>query len=116
SHLWMSATAANLGPRFRVLGSKAAFTIRGVDSQEDALAAGRRPGDPGWGQEPETAWGTLGLLDDVHPVPSELGAYQQFYETIRDGGLPVPPIEAEYTLRIIEAAITSANERKVTHP
>jgi predicted dehydrogenase len=116
SHLWMSATAANLGPRFRVLGSEAAFTIHGVDGQEDALAAGRRPGDPGWGEEPESAWGSLGLLDDVRPVPSELGAYQEFYEAVRDGGIPVQPTEAEYALRIIEAAIASAHERKVTQP
>lgn len=116
SHLWMSATAANLGPRFRVLGSEAAFTIHGVDGQEDALAAGARPGDPGWGAEPESAWGSLGLLNDVRTVPSELGAYQEFYATIRDGGIPVRPTDAEYALRIIEAAITSAHERKVTQP
>ena len=112
----MSATAANLGPRYRVLGSKAAFTIHGVDGQEDALAAGRRPGDAGWGEEPESAWGSLGLLGDVRKVPSELGAYQEFYKTIRDGGIPVQPTEAEYALRIIEAAIASAHERKVTQP
>ncbi|MBP2327660.1 putative dehydrogenase [Kibdelosporangium banguiense] len=113
SHLWMSATAANHGPRFRVLGSKAAFTIYGLDGQEDALAAGRRPGDPGWGEEPQSAWGKLGLLDDVQPVPSELGAYQEFYESIRDGSVPVRPESAEYALQVIEGAFRSAHSGKV---
>lgn len=116
SHLWMSATAADHGPRFRVLGSKAAFTIYGVDGQENALAAGHRPGDPGWGEEPESAWGKLGLLADVGPVPSELGAYQEFYESIRDGSVPVQPESAEYALRVIEAAFRSARSGKVEAP
>jgi predicted dehydrogenase len=116
SHLWVSATAADHGPRFRVLGSKAAFTIYGVDGQEPALVAGRRPGDPGWGAEPESAWGKLGLLSDVQPVPSELGAYQEFYESIRDGSVPVAPESAEYALRVIEAAFRSARSGKVETP
>ncbi len=116
SHLWMSLSAAQHGPRFRVLGSKAAFTIHGLDSQEDALAAGRRPGDPDWGKEPEATWGTLGVLDDTQPVPTELGAYQQFYESIRDGEVPVDPESAEYALHIIEAAFTSARTGKVVSP
>ncbi|MEV4315182.1 Gfo/Idh/MocA family oxidoreductase [Actinocrispum sp. NPDC049592] len=116
SHLWMSLTAAQHGPRFRVLGSKAAFTIHGLDSQEDALAAGQRPGDPGWGKEPETTWGALGVLDDTQPVPTELGAYQQFYESVRDGEVPVGPESAEYALHIIEAAFTSARTGKVVSP
>jgi predicted dehydrogenase len=113
SHLWMSAVAAHHGPRFRVLGSKAAFTIHGVDGQEDALAAGKRPGDPGWGEEPESAWGSLGLLGEVRPVRSELGAYQEFYESIRNGEVPVRPESAEYSLQVIEAAFSSARSGQV---
>ncbi|MET0234811.1 MAG: Gfo/Idh/MocA family oxidoreductase [Kibdelosporangium sp.] len=116
SHLWMSAAAADHGPRFRVLGSKAAFTIYGVDGQEDALVAGHRPGEPDWGQEPESAWGKLGLLADVQPVPSELGAYQEFYESVRDGAVPVEPASAAYALQVIEAAFRSARSGKVETP
>lgn len=43
SHLWMSATTARLGPRFRVLGSAGGFTVHGLDPQEGALRAGLRP-------------------------------------------------------------------------
>ncbi|WP_197370535.1 Gfo/Idh/MocA family protein, partial [Streptomyces clavuligerus] len=48
SHLYLSATAAQLGPRFRVLGSSAGFVKYGLDPQEAALRAGARPvaGEP----------------------------------------------------------------------
>jgi predicted dehydrogenase len=118
SHLWASFAAGNHGPRFRVLGDKAAYTSRGLDGQEDALAAGLRPGRPGWGEEPESAWGSLGLLDDARPVPSEHGAYEKFYEglvtALRDGGpLPVDPWSSVYALEIIEAAFQSAKTSQV---
>ncbi|MET1071133.1 MAG: Gfo/Idh/MocA family oxidoreductase [Umezawaea sp.] len=118
SHLWASASAADHGPRFRVLGEQAAFTISGMDGQEDALVAGARPGQPGWGEEPESAWGRIGLLDDTTPVPSEKGAYEEFYRllvtAIRDGGpLPVDPESAIAALEIIEDAFQSANTGQV---
>ncbi|WP_106187610.1 Gfo/Idh/MocA family protein [Umezawaea tangerina] len=118
SHLWASASAANHGPRFRVLGEQAAFTISGMDGQEDALVAGLRPGRPGWGEEPESAWGEVGLLDDTTPVPSEKGAYEEFYRllvtALRDGGpLPVDPESAIAALEIIEDAFESANTGQV---
>jgi len=118
SHLWASAAATNNGPRFRLLGSSAAFTSHGMDGQEDALVAGLRPGQPGWGVEPESAWGSLGLLDDTKPVPSENGAYEQFYvqlvAALRDGGpLPVDPESAIAALEIIEDAFESANTGQV---
>jgi predicted dehydrogenase len=118
SHLWASAAAADHGPRFRLLGDQAAFTSHGMDGQEDALVAGLRPGQPGWGVEPESAWGSLGLLDDIKPVASEPGAYEQFYvqlvTALRDGGpLPVDPESAIAALEIIEDAFESANTGQV---
>jgi scyllo-inositol 2-dehydrogenase (NADP+) len=40
SHLWMSAVAAQTGPRFRVLGSRAAYVKYGLDVQEELLRTG----------------------------------------------------------------------------
>ena len=77
SHLWMSALAGQLGPRFRVLGNRAAFVKHGLDIQEEALRAGRRPGEPGWGEEPRERWGRLGVegdLREVHDRARELRA------------------------------------------
>jgi len=125
SHLWGSMVAAQLGPRLRALGSKAAYVKWGLDVQEDALRAGSGPRDPGFGEEPREAWGTLGAGDDTQPVETERGRYVEFYErmetAIRAGGsggdpatAPPVPLEAGIeTLRIIEAARQSAAERAV---
>ena len=68
SHLWMSAVAGQRGPRFRVLGNRAAFVKHGLDVQEEALRAGRRPDEPGWGEEPRESWGRLGVEGDLREV------------------------------------------------
>jgi predicted dehydrogenase len=111
SHLWANAHAAHHGPRFRVLGSEGAFVIHGLDEQEDALDAGRRPTDPGWGHETRT--GSLGLLGETTEVPVEPGAYQTFYAELQDGRIPVDPEGSVHALEIIEAAFTSARENRV---
>ncbi|GAA1903906.1 Gfo/Idh/MocA family protein [Streptantibioticus ferralitis] len=121
SHLWMSAVAPQLGPRFRVLGSEAGYVKYGLDPQETALRDGQRPG-PGWGTEPEAAWGRLGagespLTGGGDPVPTLPGDYPAYYAGIaaalRDG--TVPPVsarEAVAALEVLEAARTSAAERR----
>ena len=104
SHLWMSALAADLGPRFRVLGHDGAYVKYGMDPQEERLKAGETPGGPGWGEEPESAWGTLG----GKPHPTEPGAYQDFYASVAAGVAPVSPQDAVTGLEVIEAAKQSA--------
>ncbi|MBP2707010.1 Gfo/Idh/MocA family oxidoreductase [Microbispora sp. RL4-1S] len=93
SHLWMSAVAGRLGPRFRVLGSRASYVKWGLDPQEERLRAGERPGPAafaespgalatGWGAEPPERWGALGVEGEHRAVPTEPGAYQRFYEGV----------------------------------
>ena len=119
SHLRASATTAAPGRRLRVLGSEAALVIQGLDSQEDALRAGKRPdAEPGWGAEPASNWGRLVTGEDSVPVPSERGDWPRFYKllatALRDGGPPpVDPRDAVDTLRVLEAARRSADERTV---
>jgi predicted dehydrogenase len=118
SHLWMSKAAAQRGPRFRVLGDRAAFTKYGLDGQELAMAVGIRPGTPGFGEEPADHWGFLGEGDSVPRVPSSPGGYLRFYEAIaaaiRDGApLPVDATDAIAALDIIEAARASAARGQV---
>ncbi|WP_424530308.1 Gfo/Idh/MocA family oxidoreductase [Sphaerisporangium viridialbum] len=118
SHLWMSAVAAQLGPRFRVLGSRAAYVKWGLDPQEERLRAGERPGGPGWGAEEPERWGVLGADGDGRPVETEPGAYQEFYAgvvaALRDGAPPpVDPVEVSAALAVLHAARTSAAERRV---
>ncbi|RCG30651.1 oxidoreductase [Sphaerisporangium album] len=118
SHLWMSSVAARLGPRFRVLGSRAAYVKWGLDPQEDRLRAGERPGGPGWGAEPAERWGVLGTDGESRPVETVPGAYPEFYAGVvaclRDGAPPpVDPAEVAGALAVLHAARTSAAERRV---
>ncbi|MEW2354729.1 Gfo/Idh/MocA family oxidoreductase [Spirillospora sp. NPDC029432] len=112
SHLWMSATAAQLGPRFRVLGSASGYTVSGMDPQEKELRAGRTPKDAGWGQVPPEAYGRLGTTAADRPEPTEPGAYQEFYaevaRALRGGPPPVALADAITGLEVVEAAIRSA--------
>jgi predicted dehydrogenase len=110
SHLWTSATAADLGPRFRVLGDRASYVVHGMDGQEDALRAGRTPAEPGWGQMPARTYGLLGVPGRTRPVPTRPGAYQDFYTgvlaTLRDGAAPpVTLADAVLGLEVIETAL-----------
>ena len=118
SHLWMSAVAAILGPRMRLLGDRGAFEKEGLDVQEDALAAGGQPGSPDWGREPAERWGTLATDEGIRPVETEPGDYGAFYagvaEVLRTGaGPPVDPVDAVVGLRVIETAQRSAKDRTV---
>jgi scyllo-inositol 2-dehydrogenase (NADP+) len=115
SHLWMSAVAARLGPRLRVLGERAAYVKYGLDGQEDALRGGGRPDRPGWGEEPPERWGVLGTEEQARPVRTEPGAYQRFYEGLvaalrGQGPPPVDPADAVAALRVLDAARRSAAE------
>ena len=117
SHLWMSAVAAQLGPRLRVLGERAAYVKYGEDVQERALRGGGRPDDPGWGEEPAERWGLLGIGDEARPVPTVPGAWQRFYEAVaaalREGRPPpVDPDEAVAALEVLDAARRSAREAR----
>jgi predicted dehydrogenase len=119
SHLWMSAVTAAAGPRLRVLGTRGAYVVEGLDGQEDALRSGRRPDVSGtWGIEPESGWGRLVRGDESAAVPSERGAWPAFYlaleRSLREGGPPpVDPRDAVATLEVLDAARRSADERDV---
>jgi predicted dehydrogenase len=117
----MSKAAAQRGPRFRVLGDRAAFTKYGLDGQEIAMAVGIRPGAPGFGEEPPDHWGVLGEGDSAPRVPSSPGGYLRFYEAIgaavRDGApLPVDARDAVAALDVIEAARASAARGQIVTP
>jgi scyllo-inositol 2-dehydrogenase (NADP+) len=114
SHLRASAITAAPGPRLRVLGSTGAFVIESLDSQEDALRAGRRPDDgSAWGVEPLSNWGTLVRGDDSVPVTPEPGDWPAFYLQMEAhlrgrGPVPVDPADAVLGLTVLEAARESA--------
>jgi predicted dehydrogenase len=113
AHLWASAVAGAPGPRLRVLGSRGAYRVEELDGQEDALAAGARPGHGDWGVEPPERWGRLVRGEESTPVPSEPGNWPAFYATLeralRTGGPPpVDPADAVAGLEVLDAARHSA--------
>ncbi len=114
SHLWANALAAAPGPRLRVLGSRAAYVVSGLDGQEDSLRAGRDPGDPSFGAEPRERWGhLLHGQDDASVIGSERGCWLCFYTQLEsclrgDGPAPVAAEDAVAVLEVLDAARESA--------
>jgi scyllo-inositol 2-dehydrogenase (NADP+) len=112
SHLTVSRAAAQSGPRFRVLGTEAAYTVYGLDGQEPALKEQRWPDSGGYGVTPEAEWGLLGVDGpggSLAPVPTERGDYPAFYEGVAASILhgappPVDPRDALEVVRILERA------------
>lgn len=119
SHLHAGVHAADGPPRFRALGTKGAYVVRGLDPQEAQLRDGLHPDDPGYGRRaPEDAatfhdgTGTAGRLT------MEPGAWPAFYagvrDAIRDGAPPpVPAADAVAVLDVLEAARESARSGTV---
>jgi predicted dehydrogenase len=128
SHLYASATTAQLGPRFRVLGSTAGYVKYGLDPQENALREGLRPASEGerWGHEPEDMWGAIGsgespLTGGGKPVPTLAGDYPAYYRAVAAaltgaGENPVTALEAADALAVLEAAARSARDGGTVKP
>jgi predicted dehydrogenase len=115
AHLWMGTVTAQPGPRLRVLGGAGGYVVHGLDPQEEALRAGRTPLDEGWGRYPADSYGLLGTSESSRPVPTEPGAYQEFYAGVVRAlrGEAAPPValdDAVTGLEIIEAAMRSARD------
>ncbi len=67
------------------------------------------PGDPGWGAEPQEAWGRLYDGAGSRAVPTEPGDYPAFYAGMAralrgEGPPPVDPDDAVAVLEVIEDA------------
>lgn len=108
--------------RFWVRGTKGSFKKFHLDVQEDQLRAGVRPGDAGYGIDPEDHYGTLTTSLDGKPkrqvYPTiEPPLYVRYYSDFADAlagkrDVPVTAAEARDVLRIIEAAIQSSQQEK----
>jgi len=107
------------GPVFAVHGTQGSFIKYGLDPQENALKDGATFDTPGFGCEPEDAWGTL-YQEGVEPqrIESDPGDYRGFYANVRDalsGAAPlnVTPEQAWRTVRLIELAEESSKQGRV---
>jgi scyllo-inositol 2-dehydrogenase (NADP+) len=104
-------------PRIALYGDAAGFRHFGLDSQEADLKSGLRPGGDGWGHMREGRAELLGHDGQVTALASLSGRYQDFYSGIvhalRTGAPPpVRPEDAQGVIRVLEAALRSAAERR----
>lgn len=114
--VWLCATlaAASAGARFTLHGTLGSYEKWGFDPQENALQAGQTFGTPGFGSEPQNAWGVLTLPDaQPEPVPTLRGDYREYYANVRDAilgraKLQVTVRDAWCVARLIELARESS--------
>jgi len=118
----MSASKLNRNHEreLRAYGSNGSYISHSSDVQAASIFAGLRPAAMGsrWGYEPEDHWGTLRTPLGARRVPSERGAYQDFYTEFAaavrgDGENPVPPEQAIRNIAVLDAARASALEGRI---
>jgi predicted dehydrogenase len=115
--LHASALTAIPGPRFAIHGTRGSYVKYGLDTQEDQLKAGRRPGDEGFGAG--NAAGVLRVVDGDQEVerewPTQNGEYVGFYIALAEAiqnrvPFPVSAQDAVDVMTIIELAARSSEQ------
>lgn len=109
-------------PHFSIHGTKGSFVKYGMDVQEETLNKGITPSDlNNWGEEHVNLRGTINtIFNDLKisgRVESEYGDYREFYRNVKEAilenkKLHVLPEEARNTIRLIELAMKSYQEKK----
>ncbi|MEC1288697.1 oxidoreductase [Bacillus mojavensis] len=119
--LYGGSIAAANGPRYQIHGQHSSFIKYGIDGQEDALRAGKKPENDSWGADDPESYGQLttvhGENKKTETIPSVNGSYLTYYrkvaDSIREGApLPVTAEEGIDVIRIIEAAVKSSEEKR----
>ncbi|HEV3104853.1 MAG TPA: oxidoreductase [Trinickia sp.] len=119
--LHASALAAIEPSRFAIHGTRGSYVKAGLDTQEDQLRAGMRPGDAGFGRgnAPGRLRVLVGAREAEREVERELptldGAYVEFYRAVaasirEEVPFPIAPQDAVDVMTIIELAEQSALE------
>jgi len=106
-------------PRFAVHGTLGSYVKYGMDTQEDALKRGEKPGGPDWGVDTRPgmlyAWKDGKLRESV--VPTSRGNYAGYYGAVRDAILhgtanPTTPQDVLGVMTVLETAVRSSEERR----
>ena len=109
-------------PAFILHGSLGSFIKSRADIQEASLQAGKIPGTPDWGKEPDTEEGLLHTVINGKVVreriPTLQGNYLNYFEGVYNALRnqtpgPVPVEDAMEVVKIIELAHKSSKERRV---
>lgn len=110
-------------PKYIVFGEMGTIAKAGVDPQEEALAAGQKPGTPGWGEEDPKNCASVSLDDAseqiyrVNTLPGNyLTFYTQLHQAVREGSSNyLKGEDGRRVIQIIEAAQQSWKEERVIH-
>ncbi|HZZ12083.1 MAG TPA: oxidoreductase [Paraburkholderia sp.] len=115
--LHASALTAVVAPRFAIHGTRGSYVKFGLDTQEDQLKAGLRPGDEGFGAG--NLPGVLRVLEGDQEieksVPTHNGEYVEFYRALADSiqtgvKFPVSAQDAVDVMTLVELAARSSDE------
>jgi len=116
--LHASTLVTDGGYRLIAHGDAGSFLKRGLDTQEDALKRGVRPGAPDWGADDPQNYGELTPASgERQKIITNRGCYEHFYaalaKCLTEGAPPpVDPRDSRNGLHIIEAALRSSKERR----
>jgi len=112
------------GPHYVVHGTHGSWIKYGMDTQEEALKAGIRPGSENFGIDVKENYGVCTVIDKGQiiskTVATEAGFYGKYYDNIYDcivngADLLVKPEQSRDVMYIIDNAIKSnKEERRIT--
>ena len=116
--LHATTLAAHAAPRYVLHGTQGSYVKHGVDPQEDALRAGRRPGAEDWGVDPHPGALKVTAFENWFrdsTVPNRRGNYADYYAAVRDAirgtaPNPVPPEQAVELMELLDEGRRSAAE------
>lgn len=104
--------------RFAAHGDRCSLVKHGLDSQEDQLKAGLRPGDSRYGEEPDSQAAELicaqvGAANSRQRIQSSRGTYDVFYESLVEAIVsgaspPVSDTDGRNVVAVIEAGEESS--------
>ncbi|MGE7880471.1 oxidoreductase [Bacillus sp. NPDC094077] len=111
--LHSSSYVKQAGPHFTVHGDKGSIVKYGMDSQEEQLKNGVKPGDNGYGTDTEVNFATLETEEELVRIPTEVGCYDMYYKGVRDSifndvNPPVTAQEGLDVIKLIQLAIESS--------
>lgn len=103
----------------RLVGERGAYVSDYRDVQAEAIKKGQRPAGKrdAWGYESHDRWGQLRTPEGVETVRSEQGDYTNFYDELalavenKTAG-PVPAWQGVEVLKVLDAVVKSAEERR----
>lgn len=110
---------SEIGPKYKIKGTKGEYIKYGVDSQEELLKQGHSPLEANWGIEAESYYGQfIDIEKNKVVIPTIQGSYMDFYSAVFDSvrtkvDFIIKPSEALQVIEIIEKSIESNNTKEV---